>query len=109
MNQQFWHHADTLVKSSQIVVDKPKGSLFSEVPAVEYPLDFGFLDDTKSGKGVEVWVGSTRERKVVGAVITKDQIRDQAVKLLIGCTPEDAEVALAFHKRQDPGAVLDWR
>lgn len=110
MNQNFWHHADTLVKSSQIVIDKEKGSLYSEVPPVAYPLEFGFLDDMKGqGKGVEVWVGSTRERKVVGAIVTKDLKGDSAIKLLIGATEEDGQAALAFHKRLDPGAALDWR
>lgn len=110
MNQQFWHHADTLVKSSQIVIDRPKGSLYSEVPAMEYPLDFGFLDDQKGeGKGVEVWVGSTRERKVVGAIVTRDLKGDAVIKLLIGCTEEDGAIALAVLQRQDAGAQLEWR
>lgn len=110
MNQNFWHHADTLVKASQIVIEQEKGSLYSEVPPVQYPLEFGFLDDMKGeGKGVEVWVGSTRERKVVGAIVTRDAKGDSAIKLLIGATEEDAQAALSFYKRLDPGAVLDWR
>lgn len=110
MNQNFWHHADTLVKSSQIVIEKEKGSLYSEVPAVEFPLDLGFLDDMKGeGKGVEVWVGSTRERKVTGAIVTCDAKGDAVIKLLIGCTEEDGALALAFHQKQDPGAQVDWR
>lgn len=110
MNHNFWYHAETQLKSSQIVVEKEKGSLYSEVPPVSYPLEFGFLDDMKGeGKGAEVWVGSTRERKVDGAILTANAMGDQVVKLLIGCTEADGQAALAFHKRLDPGALLEWR
>lgn len=109
MNFQFWYHADKLLKMSQIVVEKEKGSLLSEVPRIEYPLDYGYLDDGKGeGRGSECWIGSTGKRDVVGAILLPGVVSGE-VKLLIGCTQADAELAHEFHTKQEPGALLEWR
>jgi inorganic pyrophosphatase len=112
MNFKFWYHADKLVASSQIVIDRPKGSQHPVHAEIVYPLDYGYLDATTGGdgKGVDVWVGSLKKRQVTGAIITVDlQKRDSEVKLLIDCTPEEGEAALQVHQTGDQGAQLVWR
>lgn len=112
MNYMFWYHADQLVKSSQIIIDRPKGSSHPVRAEIVYPLDYGYLDDTTGGdgKGVDCWIGSLGQRQVTGAIITVDlHKRDSEVKLLIDCTPEEAELALATHQKGDQGAQLVWR
>lgn len=112
MNFQFWHHADKLVESSQIIIDRPKGSSHPKFAEIVYPLDYGYLQGTTGGdgQGVDCWVGAARERKVTGAIITVDlQKRDSEVKLLIGLTREEAEIALQVHQTDSQGAQLVWR
>ena len=61
----FWTALDELVSSSEIVIDRPKGSAHPRFPAFIYKVDYGYLKDTSSmdGAGIDVWVGSG-EKKV---------------------------------------------
>jgi hypothetical protein len=56
----FWRALDALVAASAVVVDRPRGSRHPRYPERTYPLDYGFLDGTRSGDGagVDVWLGS---------------------------------------------------
>ncbi|HEU5316583.1 MAG TPA: inorganic pyrophosphatase, partial [Chloroflexota bacterium] len=88
----FWLRADDLVASAEIVIDWPTGR---ERGGRAYPLDYGYLEGTSGGdgEGVDVWRGSLPELRVTGAVFTVDVLdRDAEVKLLVGCTPEEAAV-----------------
>lgn len=47
------------------------------------------------GGGVDVWRGSLSEPRVTGAIMAVESFkRDAEVKLLVGCTPAEAEQAL---------------
>jgi inorganic pyrophosphatase len=111
MNFQFWYHADKLLTSSQIVIDRSKGSSHPDSPEVTYPLDYGHLSAVSDGEvGVACWVGSTGQRIVTGAIITVDpERRDSKVKILIACTRAEAEGALQFEQSDTQGAELVWR
>ena len=59
------------------------------------------------GGGVDVWVGSLPERRVTAVVCTVDTIkRDTELKLLLGCTPEEADVVLRTHNSDLQAAML---
>ncbi len=108
----FWQQADELVAASEIGIDRPRGSAHPQYPEVRYPLDYGFLAQTRAGdgSGIDVWVGSLPERRVTGAIMTIDALkRDAEVKLLISCTREEAEHALAWQNQGRQAAVLLWR
>jgi inorganic pyrophosphatase len=90
----FWTDVDELVKSHPVVVDRPRNTPHPNAPQHIYPLDYGYLDGTRSGDGadIDVWIGSRSDRRVVGLICTIDlRKRDMEVKLLIGCSP--AEIA----------------
>jgi inorganic pyrophosphatase len=109
VDTRFWTYADRLVAESKIIVDRPRGSAHPRYPEVEYPLDYGFLDGTSAmdGGGIDVWRGSLDEPRVMGAIITMDLIkRDSEVKLLVGCTAEEADLALAMHQTGSHAALL---
>jgi inorganic pyrophosphatase len=109
MDTRFWSLADELVAASDVVIDRPKGSRHPRMPDVEYPLDYGYLAQTTAmdGEGVDVWRGSLPQRQVTGAIVTVDvHKRDAEVKLLIGCTPDEARLALATHNQPSQAAVL---
>lgn len=95
MNKLFWQNLDQLVATSQIVVDRPQGSVHPRQPDVIYPLNYGYLAGTSAGDGdgIDVWLGSLPARTVTGIVCTADVYkRDAEIKLLLGCTV--AEIAL---------------
>jgi inorganic pyrophosphatase len=96
----FWQALDTLVSSSEILIDRPRGTAHPRYPGFIYPLDYGYLQGTTSsdGSGIDVWVGSQSTKQVTALIITIDvQKRDAEIKLLLGCTVEECQVILAFH------------
>ena len=105
----FWEHLDTLVAASAVVIDRPRGTTHPRYPELAYPLDYGYLDSTRSpdGDGIDVWVGSLLEGCVTAVVCTVDLIkRDSEIKVLLGCTPEEARLVLATHNSGPMAAVL---
>jgi inorganic pyrophosphatase len=103
---------DALVADSEIGIDRPRGSAHPHYPDVRYPLDYGALGQTMAndGSGIDVWFGSLSERRVTGAIVTIDALkRDAEVKLLIGCTREEVDQALACHNQGQQAGGLLWR
>ena len=68
-NEDSWNALDELVRTSEIVIDRPKGSTHPRFPSFVYRVDYGYLRDTSSmdGAGIDVWVGSGK--KIVDAII----------------------------------------
>src|SRR6266446_1041491 len=48
MHESFWTHMDTLICSSALLIDRPKGFSRPHAPSVVYPLDYGYLQGTSS-------------------------------------------------------------
>lgn len=90
-NPAFWDALDTLVQTSEIVIDRPAGSAHPRYPDFIYRVDYGYLRNTSSmdGGGIDVWVGRDGD-KVVGVVCIVDLVkRDSEIKILIGCNEEE--------------------
>lgn len=97
---EFWAALDKLVESSDIVIDRPKGSRHPRFTEYIYPLDYGYLEGTASmdGEGIDVWLGSDPAKKLAAILCTMDLIkRDSEIKLLIGCTGEEIRTVQEFH------------
>lgn len=111
-DDQFWHSLDALVAACDVVVDRPRGAPHPRYPAFLYPLDYGYLQGTQAGDGdgIDVWIGSEPDQMLVGVLCTVDTLqRDVEIKLLLGCTPQEAETALASHNRGAQSGILLWR
>jgi inorganic pyrophosphatase len=109
MNGSFWENLDRLVAASEVVIDRPAGSVHPRYPGLVYPYDYGYLEGASSsdGHGIDVWVGSLPVKAVTGVVLTVDTIkRDSEMKLLLGCTPAEAQVILAVHNTGPQSAIL---
>jgi inorganic pyrophosphatase len=108
MNNDFWEALGGLVKESEIVVDRPKGSSHPRFLEYIYPYDYGYLKDTISadGEGIDVWqVGDSKD--VTGIIVTVDRLKkDSEIKILLGTTEKEANEILQFHKRGDMQALL---
>ena len=98
-NEAFWRALDELVSTSEIVIDRPKGSAHPRFPDFIYRIDYGYLSNTSSmdGAGIDVWIGSGG--KTVDAVmcIVDVRKRDSEIKILIGCTEEETMEVYQTH------------
>jgi inorganic pyrophosphatase len=97
--KDFWKMLDELLQTSQMVIDRPKGSTHPRYPDMIYPLDYGFLENTSGGDGggIDIWVGSIPNRTLDAIICTVDLVkRDTEVKLLLGCTAEEFEIVKEF-------------
>ena len=97
MKHDFWEYLQQLVETNQIMIDHPKGSSHHRFPGVTYPVDYGFLDGTTTidSGGVDIWVGSLGEKKVIGALCTVDLLkRDTELKIIYDCTDNEIQTIL---------------
>jgi inorganic pyrophosphatase len=108
----FWQRLDELVQTSEIVIDRPRGSAHPRYPGIIYPLDYGYLAGTTAadGGGIDIWVGSMNAGHVTGIISTVDLYkRDAETKILLGCTLDEAHIALATHRTGSQSALLTLR
>ncbi len=99
MSNKFWEFLQRLVESSQIVLDRPKGSIHPRYPGQQYPVGYGYLEGTAAidKGGVDIWVGSLAKKLVVGALCTVDlQKKDTELKIMYDCTDEEVASILKF-------------
>lgn len=105
----FWARLDELVASAKIVIDRSQGSAHPRYPQIIYPYNYGYLENTTAGDGggIDVWIGSLPEKTVTALVCTIDlHKRDVEIKLLLGCTPQEARDILTFHNSGSMAALL---
>ncbi len=103
-NQDFWSAIDALVTSSNIIIDRPCHSTHPRFPNIIYPVDYGYLDNTKSmdGCGIDIWRGTLEDCTVRAIICTVDlKKRDSEIKLLIGCTEDEICSVYNFHNNTE--------
>lgn len=96
----FWQRLDSLLERSQIVIDRPKGSVHPRFSDIVYQLNYGYLDGISStdGEGLDVWLGNDPAQKLNGVICTVDLDKcDAEFKLLVGCTEEDKAYLESFY------------
>lgn len=98
-NEDFWNALDQLVNTSEIVIDRPKGSSHPKYPDFVYKLDYGYLKNTSSmdGAGIDVWVGSGEKRADAVMCIVDLLKKDSEIKILLGCTEEEKAIIYETH------------
>lgn len=107
--ESFWQGLEQLVADHRLVLDRPRGTPHPRYPDWVYPLDYGYLEGTRSadGEGIDVWVGSQPDRGVTGLVCAVDMAKgDAELKILLGCTADEAQRILAVHNRGASAAIL---
>ena len=99
-DEAFWQAIDTLVNNSEIVIDRPKGTVHPKYPDFIYKVDYGYLKSTTSmdGTGIDIWVGSERNKQIDAIMCTVDLLKmDSEIKILIGCSKEEKDVIYETH------------
>ncbi|MBN4004479.1 hypothetical protein [Nostoc sp. LPT] len=105
----FWFKLDRLVIISNLKIDRPKGTSHPRYPSFVYPLDYGYLENTRSGDraDIDVWIGSLSSKKVIAVICSVDlEKRDTEINILLGCTSEESQVILDIHNIGSQSAVL---
>ena len=98
-DEAFWRALDELIRTSEIVIDRPRGSAHPRYPEMIYPVDYGYLKDSASmdEQGIDVWRG-TGEQGIDAIICTVDLLkRDSEIKLLIGCMEEEKQLIYELH------------
>ena len=106
---RYWQALDKLIESSNVVIDRPKGSKHPQWPEIVYPLDYGYIENTKAcdGNEIDAWVGNIGSKNVTGIVITIDLYkRDTEVKVLLGLTNEEIDSVAEFHNSGPQNAFV---
>ncbi len=99
-NDKFWEILDKLFTEHKLIVDRPKGSTHPKHENFKYPLDYGYLEGTSSqdGDGIDVWIGTSRVREVVGIISSVDYLKkDSEIKILYSCTPDEINTVIEQH------------
>jgi inorganic pyrophosphatase len=109
MDTLFWERLDQLVMTCELVIDRPQGTPHPHYPDFIYPFDYGYLKGALAMDqgGIDVWLGSLPERRVCAIVCTVDLTKkDTEIKILIGCTPAEAERILQTHNSGPQSAIF---
>jgi len=109
MSDEFWDALDRLIAGCQIVIDRPKGTCHPRYPELSYPLDYGYLAGTTSGdgNGIDVWLGSSNNRMLSAVIVTVDGFkRDTEIKLLLGCSEDETQIALNCSNNETMRSLL---
>jgi inorganic pyrophosphatase len=95
--KRFFEFFETLIRENGITIDRPKGSAHPRFPDLIYPIDYGYINETKSqdGQGIDVYCGDDETLGIVGIICTVDNMKkDSEVKVLYGCTEVNIQTAL---------------
>ncbi|MDR1907871.1 MAG: inorganic diphosphatase [Holosporales bacterium] len=96
-HDEFFQSLELLIKENGITIDRPIGFAHPRFPDLIYPINYGFINGTKSqdGEGIDVFQGDDERAGVVGTICTIDRMkRDSEVKILYNCTEENIETAM---------------
>ncbi|TLM89925.1 MAG: inorganic pyrophosphatase [Actinobacteria bacterium] len=108
-SERFWQHIDRLVAGAEVIIDRPAGTAHPRYPDFIYPLDYGYLQGTSAGDGggIDVWRGSLPGAVASGGICTVDLTKhDSEIKILLGCTAGEMQVALRTHNGGSMAGVL---
>lgn len=109
-NIYFWQKLDTLLLSSTLVIERPKGVAHPKFPNMVYPVDYGYLKDTFSSDhmAIDAFQGSIHTMQVQAIAVAADILKkDCEIKLLIGCTPEETEeIMQVLNSTENQKAIL---
>ena len=109
MIADFWSRLDDLLATSEVVIDRPKGTRHPRYPELVFPLDYGYLKNTTGGDGdgIDVWLGTAGHRRLTAIAATVDMMkRDAEIKLIVGCTDEEIAVIERCHNNLFQSGII---
>jgi inorganic pyrophosphatase len=104
----FWVSLEEIIKSSSIIIDRPKGTAHPRYSSFIYPVDYGYLEGTTSmdGGGIDVWRG-TGNNGFDSILCVVDGIKkDSEIKILINCSEKEKQEILKCQNFGKMKAIL---
>lgn len=108
-NNEFWKELDNLVLRTKITIDRPKGTAHPKYPKYIYPVDYGYLEGTKSmdGHGIDIWVGTNIKKEIDSILCIVDGLKkDSEIKILYGCTDKEKELIYKIQNNNMMKAII---
>jgi inorganic pyrophosphatase len=108
-NEEFFTAFEALVKEDGITIDRPKGSAHARFPDLIYPIDYGYINGTRSQdcQGIDVYCGDGEFLGVGGVICTIDALKkDSEVKILYNCTEENIQTAMKMSNNGPMHGIL---
>ena len=108
MKHDFWEYIQIPVDSSEIEIDRPRGSYHPRFPNSPYPVDYGYLKQTITidAGGVDIFVGSLGKMEVVGILCTVDLLkRDSELKIVLDCKEEEIRAIIYYINHDQMRAI----
>lgn len=108
-NKEFWKNIDKLIEVSEIIIDRPKGSMHPKFNEIIYPIDYGYLKNTKSkdNNEIDIWVGSNPIKIIDSILCIVDLLKkDSEIKILYSCTKNEKKIIYEFHNYKDMKAIM---
>ena len=109
VRSDFFKTLGELITENGITIDRPKGFAHPRFPDLVYPLDYGYINGTKSqdGQGIDLFIGDDRSLGVVGIICTFDAVKkDSEIKVLYGCTEDNISTALMMSNNGPMKGIL---
>ena len=94
-----WAGWERLIVRRGVQIDRPAGQAHPDFPRVIYPLDYGFVPETRASDGepVDCFRGSAERLGLVGLIVTKDHRQEKReFNLLYGTPPPEVYCAHGF-------------
>ena len=104
----YFEILDHLIETNGITIDRPKGFAHKRFPELIYPIDYGYINNTKSqdGQGIDVFVGDSKTG-IVGILCTIDTVKlDSEIKVLYNCNQENIQTAFMMLNHDPMRALL---
>lgn len=96
---EYWKFLEKLISENQLVIDRKKGSSHPLFPSAIYPVDYGYISNTRSmdGSCIDVFVGENSDMQVKGIMCTIDMLKnDSEIKVMLGCSSQEIDTVLVF-------------
>ncbi len=112
-NALFWQKLDTIFLSSKLEIDRPKNSCHYKYSNLVYPVDYGYLKDTRGSdmQPIDVFKGTTPTMQIQAVIISADILKkDCEVKLLMGCNEDEIyDIMLFLNQTEYQKALIVYR
>ncbi|MDR0617372.1 MAG: hypothetical protein LBG23_01115 [Endomicrobium sp.] len=108
-NEDFFETLEQWIEQNGISIDRSKGTSHPRFPNLIYPIDYGYINGTKSqdGSGIDLVKGDGETLKIVGIICTLDPIKkDSEVKVLFNCTEENIKTAMMMFNNHIMKGIL---
>ncbi len=105
----YWDILEEFIQLNNITVDRKKGTPHPTFNHMIYPVDYGFIRNTKSmdGSGIDIFIGKEKPRMISGVICTVDRERkDSEIKVVYGCSETEIDIILQFLNSTDSMKAL---